>query len=142
MHGPGAVYQGKQSQAMQAVIDDRLQVVAVLGTGEGQSLLYQLPASLPGAGTTVLIVPLVALKQDMIRKCKWLGVECTVWRADELPGTGCPLLLVSLDQAVQAPFLTYLNQLDVSGELARIVIDESHLVCTAENYRRRVTEVK
>ncbi|KAK3080345.1 hypothetical protein LTS18_002267 [Coniosporium uncinatum] len=127
---------------MQAIIDNRLQVVAVLGTGEGKSLLYQLPARLPGAGTTVLIVPLVALKQDTIRKCRQLGVECTVWSADRLPGTGCPLVLVSLDQAVGGPFLTYLNQLDSAGDLVRIVIDESHLVCTTESYRRRMREVK
>jgi len=63
MHGPKAVYRGKQSQATQAIINNRLQVVAVLRTGEGKSLLYQLPARLVGAGTTVLIVPLVALKQ-------------------------------------------------------------------------------
>jgi len=142
MHGPGAVYQGKQSQAIQAIIDDGLQVVAVLGTGEGKSLLYQLPARLPGAGTTVLIVPLVALKQDTIRKCKQLDVECTVWSVDRLPGTGCPLVLVSLDQAEGGPFFTYLNQLDSTGDLARIVMDESHLVCTAEIYRQRMRGVK
>ncbi|KAK3063160.1 hypothetical protein LTS18_002588, partial [Coniosporium uncinatum] len=127
MHGPRAAYRGKQAEAIQAVIDNRLQIVVVLGTGEGKSLLYQLPARLPGAGTTILVVPLVALKQDTIHA---------------LPGASCPLLLVSLDQAVQTPFLTYLNQLDVSGKLARVVIDESHLVCTADSYRRRMREVK
>ncbi|KAK3064884.1 hypothetical protein LTS18_003047, partial [Coniosporium uncinatum] len=39
MHGPAARYKGKQAKAVQAIINNRLQVVAVLGTGEGKSLL-------------------------------------------------------------------------------------------------------
>ena len=142
MHGQNAVYNSHQGKAIQAVISNRLQVVAVLATGHGKSLLYQLPARLPGAGTTLLIVPLVALKQDTVQKCKQLGVDCTVWSSEQPPGPGCPLVLVSLDQAVQTPFLTFANQLDVAGLLARVVIDESHLVCTAESYREKMREVK
>ncbi|KAF1980961.1 hypothetical protein K402DRAFT_408825, partial [Aulographum hederae CBS 113979] len=32
--------------------------------------------------------------------------------------------------------------LDALGQLARVVVDESHLVCTAESYRRRMEDVK
>jgi superfamily II DNA helicase RecQ len=142
MHGPDAAYNSYQGKAIRAVISNRLQVVVVLATGQGKSLLYQLPARLPGAGTTLLIVPLVALKQDTIRKCKQLGVDCSVWSSHQQPSPGCPLVLVSLDQAVQTPFLTFANQLNAAGLLARVVIDESHLVCTAESYRRRMREVK
>ncbi|KAF1980643.1 P-loop containing nucleoside triphosphate hydrolase protein [Aulographum hederae CBS 113979] len=142
MHGPGAVYKDKQADAIRAVISNRQEVVVVLKTGEGKSLLYQLPAMLPGAGTTILIVPLVALKQDTIRRCAQLGVECTVWHCNQSPSPGCPLVVVSLDQAVQTTFFTYANQLDAAGTLARVVLDESHLVCTAESYRSRMREVK
>ena len=51
-------------------------------------------------------------------------------------------MLVSLDQAVQTPFLTFANQLDAASLLARVVVDESHLVCTAESYREKMREVK
>ena len=142
MYGPDAAYNSYQSKAIQAVISNRLQVVAVLPTGSGKSLLYQLPARLPGAGTTLLIVPLVALKQDTVQKCKRLGVDCTVWSSEQPPSPGCPLVLVSLDQAVQKPFLTFANQLDAAHLLARVVIDKSHLVCTAKSYRQRMTKVK
>jgi hypothetical protein len=142
MYGEDAAYNSYQSKAIQAVISNRLQVVAVLPTGSGKSLLYQLPARLPGAGTTLLIVPLVALKQDTVQRCKQLGVDCTIWRSEQPPSPGCPLVLVSLDQAVQQPFLTFANQLDAARLLARVVIDESHLVCTAESYRQRMQEVK
>ena len=114
----------------------------MLATRYGKSLLYQLLARLPRAGTTLLIVPLVALKQDTVQKCRRLGVDCTVWSPERPPGPGCPLVLVSLDQAVQTPFLTFANQLDVASLLARVVIDESHLVCTAESYREKMREVK
>lgn len=102
MYGPDAAYKGKQAQALQAVIQNRLQVVAILGTGEGKSLLYQLPARLPGAGTTILIVPLVALKQDTMRRCQQLGIDCAIWSHTQPPSPGCPLLLVSLDRSYTA----------------------------------------
>ena len=142
MYGPGAVYKGFQSQAIQAIISNRPQVVAVLGTGEGKSLLYQLPARLPSTGTTILVVPLVALKQDTVRRCKQLGVDCSIWNSEQPPSPGCPLVLVSLDQAVRTPFLSFANQLDTNSLLARVVVDESHLVCTADSYRHRMADVK
>ena len=114
----------------------------MLATGYGKSLLYQLPARLPRAGTILLIVLLVALKQDMVQKCRQLGVDCTVWSPERLPSPSCPLVLVSLDQAVQTLFLTFANQLDAASLLARVVVDESYLVCTAESYRKKMREVK
>ena len=77
-----------------------------------------------------------------MQKCKHLGIDCTVWSSKRSPSPGCPLVLVSLDQAMRKPFLTFANQLDTARLLARVVIDESHLVYTAKSYRRRMTEVK
>jgi superfamily II DNA helicase RecQ len=39
--------------------------MAILTTGEGKSLLYQLPTQLALTATTVILVPLVALKFGM-----------------------------------------------------------------------------
>jgi len=142
MYGPEASYRGGQEELVKALINNREEVVAVLATGEGKSLAYQLTARLPGAGTTVLVTPLVALKMDTIRRCERVGIRCCVWKGDNPPTTGTPLVVVSLEQAVSRTFGTYLNGLSMVGGLARVVLDECHLVCTADHYRQVMREAK
>ncbi|KAK0302992.1 hypothetical protein LTR82_017701 [Friedmanniomyces endolithicus] len=53
----------------------REQVVAILPTGAGKSMLFMLPCTLPDAGTNILIVPLVALRADLIRRVRELKIN-------------------------------------------------------------------
>lgn len=143
MYGPGAKYRtAKQEEAVQAVVSGLSPVIAVLGTGEGKSLLFMLPQRLPGAGTTVLIVPLVALKQDTVRRCEAIGIECRAWDYKDRYGIGNALMIVSLDQAVSPSFRSFLHGLDAAGQLNSMVFDESHLILTASSYREKMEEVK
>lgn len=143
MYGAVATYRSRQqAMAIGSVIRNEPEIIAVLSTGEGKSLLYLLPSRLPASLTTVLIVPLVALKQDTVRRCHDLGVVATVWDANAPPGPGCPLLIVSLDQAVGEAFLTYLFRQSAEGRIGRIVVDEAHLIVHAGHYRRRMQRLK
>jgi len=143
MYGPGAKYKtAKQEEAVQVVVSGLSPVIVVLGTGEGKSLLYMLPQRLPGAGTTVLIVPLVALKQDTVRRCEVMGIECRVWSYEDRYGIGNALVIASLDQAVSVTFQSFLHRLDAAGQLNSVVFDESHLILTASSYREKMEQVK
>ena len=146
LYGPGARYRSqKQADAMQLVLDGIGQVVAVLGTGEGKSLLYMLPSRLRGAGTTVVIVPLIGLKQDLIRRCEEMRLGYKVWVAREEEGgriVGCALVLVSAEEAVSKAFLKYLNRLEAGNALDRVVFDKSHLVLTASEYRPKMRLIR
>jgi superfamily II DNA helicase RecQ len=76
IHGPGAGFRSpKQEEAVRALVAGASPLLTILGTGEGKSLLYILLSRLPGAGTTVLLVPLVALRQDTLRRCELLSIE-------------------------------------------------------------------
>lgn len=66
MYGARARYRSaEQERALQYVVAGAGQVVAILGLGEGKSLLYFLPCQLSGVGTTVVILPLIMLKEEM-----------------------------------------------------------------------------
>lgn len=51
-------------------------VVTVIRTGGEKSLLFILPAYYSRNGITVIIVPLIALRQDMKRRYEEIGIRC------------------------------------------------------------------
>ncbi|KAL0630387.1 hypothetical protein Q9L58_010766, partial [Maublancomyces gigas] len=61
-----------QKQALLAVLgaEAKTPLVIVQPTGAGKSLLFMLPAVLRGAGKTIVVVPYLALIQDIYRRCK------------------------------------------------------------------------
>ena len=106
--------------------------LAVMPTGAGKSLCYQLPA-LVREGTALVISPLIALMHDQIRSAEALGIraasltsadgnrEHTVerFRAGELD-----LLYVAPERATTEGF----GRLIAGARLALIAIDEAHCV--------------
>ncbi|KAL4935815.1 P-loop containing nucleoside triphosphate hydrolase protein [Aspergillus oleicola] len=138
MYGEDATYRSaEQERAMKHVINGDGQVLAILRTSEGKSLLYLLPCQLPGAGTTVLILPLVVLKAEMQRRCHEADLEAHVWEPKSRPEQlhSCPLIIVAVEQAVHPPFREFLNRLAIANELDWVVFDKCHLAVTALNYR-------
>lgn len=71
----------RQREAVESVASRTGDVVAILPTGGGKSLLFLVPLFLPRARTTIVVVPLVALKQDMVRPCWEAEIEFSVWEA-------------------------------------------------------------
>ena len=62
-----------QEEVVQAVLDGE-DVLAVMPTGSGKSLCYQLPAVVR-PGLTVVVSPLIALMRDQVRALAAAGVE-------------------------------------------------------------------
>jgi superfamily II DNA helicase RecQ len=54
-----------QEPVLQAIIKNKSPIVIVIGTGAGKSLLFILPARSIGAGTTVVIMLLISLQEDL-----------------------------------------------------------------------------
>lgn len=61
-----------QGEVIGAVLDGA-DVLAVMPTGSGKSLCYQLPALVRG-GLTVVVSPLIALMRDQVGQLRALGV--------------------------------------------------------------------
>lgn len=96
-------------------------------TGGGKSLLFMLPAWAEQGGTTVVVIPLIALRGDMMRRCKSLGILCAAWEG-RCPPDAAVIVLVTPESAVGEEFATFLNRLRVTRQLDCIVIDECYIV--------------
>jgi ATP-dependent DNA helicase RecQ len=62
-----------QEEAIRAVLDAR-DVLVIMPTGSGKSLIYQLPALLL-PGLTVVVSPLIALMKDQTDKLEEIGID-------------------------------------------------------------------
>ncbi|KAK2666817.1 Helicase, C-terminal [Fusarium oxysporum f. sp. vasinfectum] len=111
-----------QRDAMLATMGPRApeQVIVVLATGSGKTLVFMVGATLAGAETTILILPTVALRGSK---------------------KSAPIVVVSAEAACTEAFLEYANRLSDRQCLDRIVIDECHLTITASCYRRSMSQL-
>src|SRR5688500_1062443 len=106
--------------------------LAVMPTGAGKSLCYQLPA-LAREGTALVISPLIALMHDQIRSAKATGIRAaSLTSADtnrddtvrRFRGGDLDLLYVAPERATGESF----RRLIADAPLALIAIDEAHCV--------------
>ncbi|MFU8862588.1 MAG: DNA helicase RecQ [Rhodobacterales bacterium] len=72
-----------QAEIVEAVADGR-NVLAIMPTGGGKSLCFQLPA-LMREGVTVVISPLIALMRDQVRALREAGVEAGALTSGNTP---------------------------------------------------------
>lgn len=73
------------------------QAVLILATGSGKTLLVMVGAALRDAGTTILILPTVALRGDMLVRLGRVGVRYLVWSPASTQSA--PLVIVSAEAA-------------------------------------------
>lgn len=110
-------------------------VLAILPTGGGKSLIYQLPSFAQTDKLTIVISPLIALMKDQVDGLKARGLSAAYCNSsqDELEqvrilsgaATGkIRILYVSPERAVSRSFLQLLPKLPV----AMIAVDEAHCV--------------
>lgn len=66
-------FRAGQAEIVQALLGGE-DVLAVMPTGSGKSLCYQLPAILRG-GLTIVVSPLIALMRDQVRQLQGFGIN-------------------------------------------------------------------
>ena len=115
------------------------QVVTVLPTGAGKSLLFMLLCMLLDAQVTILIVPLVSLRGDLLRRMQALKIDHLEWAPRERREVA--LVIVSTEAASTKDFMKYARGLVARQKLDRIVVDECHLTVTAVEYRPTMVDV-
>ncbi|HLZ86724.1 MAG TPA: ATP-dependent DNA helicase RecQ [Puia sp.] len=130
---PHKAFRPQQEEIIRSVLDDK-DVIALLPTGGGKSLCYQLPA-LVRPGLCLVISPLVALMKDQTDSLRRRNITAFALHAGmsrkevintlQLAGnSNCKLLYVSPERLESALFIEYLPSLKVS----MIAVDEAHCV--------------
>ena len=74
-----------------------------------------------------MVVPLIALRGDIKRRYKKLGISCEEWEGRRPPDAAA-IVLVTPESAVSEDFMTFLNRLKATRQLDRIVINKCHIV--------------
>ena len=126
-----SAFRGVQDQVIGHVLAGE-SVLAVMPTGAGKSLCYQLPAViLPG--TCVVISPLIALMHDQLRGARANGIRAAALTSADMDrdatieafrGGELDLLYVAPERASQPHF----RQLLGTAPIALFAIDEAHCV--------------
>jgi ATP-dependent DNA helicase RecQ len=124
-------FRGVQRQVVDRVLAGQ-RTLAVMPTGAGKSLTYQLPATMLD-GTCVVISPLIALMHDQLRAAEAVGIRAaTLTSVDEnraetierFRNGDLDLLYVAPERASGSGFRDLLR----SAPLALFAIDEAHCV--------------
>ncbi|AGH49838.1 ATP-dependent DNA helicase RecQ [Sphingomonas sp. MM-1] len=127
-----SAFRGRQSEVIDRVMAGR-HTLAVMPTGAGKSLTYQIPA-LCRPGTGLVISPLIALMHDQVRSAEAAGIRAAaLTSADDnrdetiarFRDGAIDLLYVAPERASTDGFR---RMIDRAPPLALIAIDEAHCV--------------
>jgi ATP-dependent DNA helicase RecQ len=124
-------FRGVQRDVIDRVLAGK-RTLAVMPTGAGKSLCYQLPSLMLG-GTTIVVSPLIALMHDQMRSATAAGIRAaTLTSADNnraetierFRGGNLDLLYIAPERASTHEFRGMLRE----ARIALFAIDEAHCV--------------
>ena len=122
-----------QNKVIQEVLKGT-DVIALLPTGGGKSICYQVPAILH-EGTTIVVSPLIALMEDQVEQLRSRGISAERLHSgltkqnisrilDNALMGEVKILYVAPERLLQDQFLGICKQLDIS----LVAIDEAHCI--------------
>ncbi len=123
----------EQAQIIEALVEGR-DVMALMPTGGGKSLCYQIPA-LVRDGVAIVVSPLIALMQDQVDALKLLGIKAAFLNStltpherqqteNDLTSGELDLLYVAPERLVAMGMLRLLER----SKISLFAIDEAHCV--------------
>ena len=124
----------KHQEEIIASIIDKNDVLAIMPTGAGKSICYQIPA-LVFEGVTIVISPLISLMKDQVDTIKAMGIEAAYINStlsssemQEITAGMCDnkykIIYVAPERLDSYEFLMSLSKMNIS----QVAIDEAHCV--------------
>jgi superfamily II DNA helicase RecQ len=129
----------EQLASVKAVLSIIPFIIGILATNSGKSLSYLLMSSLSNSKISIIIIPLLGLKDDIKRRALEFNIPTSIYEEDNEFKN---LTLISIETISCKFFLNKLRELYNNNQLDRIVLDEVHLVITHQNFRSIMFKVK
>ena len=128
----------EQRQGVQAVLELKTDVLAIMNTGSGKTMLALIPALLEPGQATVVVLPLKSLMTDYKRRLDDLNIPYEHFqgaKTKQLSGSK-NLILVSADIARQSHWKHALATFDHQYiPVVRLFFDEGHFAITCSDFR-------
>jgi superfamily II DNA helicase RecQ len=139
---PTMQFRGVQCAAIDAIKRGDSRVVVVMPIGGRKSMLFILPAWVgQRGGLTIVVVPLIALRSDLQRRCEAAGILCVEWESHHHPDHAA-IMFVTPEAVFTDAFQSFMNRQRDNMRLDRIVIDECHVMLnTSEKFRPRLQQL-
>ena len=126
--------------------------VAILPTGAGKSMAFEIPPVVRGA-LTIAIVPFKTIAAQILRDANLRGIRAELWRSTTVRETSQnKLIVMAVETATTEAFLEYVtcnhcSRCNADRRLTRwlgancstigsVVFDEAHTIITAHNFRK------
>jgi ATP-dependent DNA helicase RecQ len=126
-------FRSGQAEVIEAVLKGE-DVLAVMPTGSGKSICYQLPAQLDG-GLTVVVSPLIALMRDQVQQMAAVGIEAASLNSSNSEDEGRTVFRRMMNGELRLLFVsperlagTSLAERLAEAGVRRLAIDEAHCV--------------
>ena len=110
-------------------------VLCILPTGGGKSLIYQFVSSLYESGITIVISPLIALMKDQVRHLKAIQMKAEFCYSEQDELEQKMILSKAVTQKIQILFLSperasssFFRNLFLKMKVNLLVIDEAHCI--------------
>ena len=127
-------YLANQEQIILAITRDNKDVLAIMPTGSGKSLCYQLP-SLMLEGLTIVVSPLISLMKDQLNSLTQIGLLAKSLNSSNsynenmeiislIKQNKLKILYISPEKLLQPQTLDLLNSINISF----VAIDEAHCI--------------
>ena len=130
-----------QQEAITAVLALESDVVAIMRTGAGKSMLAIIPSMIEDA-VTLLVLPLKSLVADYVRKLEAMDVGFELFESTTSVLHGhANLVIVSADMARTAQWRQAVHQLHTHRQIARLVFDEGHFAFTSSSFRPALQDI-
>ncbi|KAG8688648.1 hypothetical protein FRC11_005025, partial [Ceratobasidium sp. 423] len=127
-----------QGVALATIMARKVNLLTVLPTGAGKSALFMAPAKVEPM-VTIVVAPLVALKMDLQQRAEDAGVICSEWAHNLIQDRG--MTLISAETAGVESFMEWAQVARNQGKLARVVVDEPHILNTSKHFRPLLSAV-
>jgi ATP-dependent DNA helicase RecQ len=122
-----------QQRVIDSVLDGK-DTLAIMPTGSGKSLCYQIPARILD-GMTVVVSPLISLMKDQLEKLHEMGIRAvqvnSSLSAEEereslaaIAENRCEIVFCTPERLVMAEFVEVLKEV----KIALVVVDEAHCI--------------